>query len=99
MSAHVLALVVDVRIPASSSLKEKRSIVQSMLAGARRRFEVASAETGVQDHVDRAELTFVAASGSATHTTEIIDSVDRFVWSFPEIEVVDHDRHWLEVDR
>ncbi len=99
MSAHVLALVVDLRIPASSSLKEKRSVVQSVLGGARRRFEVASAETDRQDQIDRAELTFVAASGAAGHTAEIIDNVDRFVWSFPEVDVVDHERHWLEVDR
>ena len=27
-------------------------------------------------------------SGSVTHATEVIDAVERFVWSFPEIEVV-----------
>jgi len=37
-------------------------------------------------------------SGSATHTAELIDTVERFVWSFPEIEVVDSVRDWLEVD-
>jgi uncharacterized protein YlxP (DUF503 family) len=29
------------------------------------------------------------------HTTEVIDQVSRFVWSFPEIEVLDEERTWL----
>ena len=97
MTAHVLALIVDLRIPTSASLKEKRSVINSITDGARRRFEVASSETGQQDELDLAELTFVAASGSSGHTVDVIDQVDRFVWSFPEIEVIDGARHWLEV--
>lgn len=97
MTAHVLALIVDLRVPVSRSLKEKRSVINSITDGARRRFEVASAETGSQDELDRAELTFVAASGTAGHTVDVVDQVERFVWSFPEIEVIDGARHWLEV--
>ncbi len=37
-------------------------------------------------------------SGSASHTVEVVDTVERFVWSFPEIEVVGTQRNWLEVD-
>ena len=98
MATHVLALTVDVRIADAHSLKEKRSVVTTILEGARRRFAVAAAETGQQDAHQRAELAFVGVSGSATHTAELIDSVERFVWSFPEIEVVDAGRDWLEVD-
>ena len=29
---------------------------------------------------------------------EIIDEVERFVWSFPELEVTATDRWWLETD-
>ena len=98
MAVHVLALSVDVRIAEAHSLKEKRSVVSTILEGARRRFQVAVSETGRTDAHNRAELAFVGVSGSATHTAELIDSVERFVWSFPEIEVVDSTRDWLEVD-
>jgi uncharacterized protein YlxP (DUF503 family) len=27
---------------------------------------------------------------------ETLDAVERFVWSFPEIEVTDHWRNWLD---
>ena len=98
MATHVLALTVDLRIADAQSLKEKRSVVTTILEGARRRFQIAAAETGRLDAHQRAELAFVGVSGSATHTAELIDSVERFVWSFPEIEVVDAGRDWLEID-
>jgi uncharacterized protein len=96
MAAHVLALTVDLRIPSAQSLKDRRAVVIPMLEGARRRFAVAAAETG-SDRRQRAELTFAAVSGSPTQATEVIDSVERFVWSFPEAEVVGSDRGWLDV--
>jgi len=98
VATHVLALTVDLRIADAQSLKEKRSVVTTILEGARRRFQIAAAETGRLDAHQRAELAFVGVSGSATHTAELIDSVERFVWSFPEIEVVDAGRDWLEID-
>jgi uncharacterized protein YlxP (DUF503 family) len=98
VATHVLALTVDLRIVDAQSLKEKRSVVTPILEGARRRHQVASSETGSQDAHQRAELGFVAVSGSAGHAAQIIDAVERFVWSFPEVDVVAAGRHWLEVD-
>ncbi|MCB1262458.1 MAG: DUF503 domain-containing protein [Acidimicrobiales bacterium] len=96
MAAHVLALVCDLRVPASTSLKDKRAVVQTICDGARRRFGVAAAETDSQDLHGRTELCFVAASGTAAHTGEVVDAVERFVWSFPEVEVVQTERSWTE---
>jgi uncharacterized protein YlxP (DUF503 family) len=59
---------------------------------------VAASETGAQDKWQRAELAFAAAAGSRRHADEVVDSLERFVWSFPELEVLDADRHWLELD-
>ena len=98
VATHVLALTIDLRIPEAQSLKEKRSVVTPILEGARRRFQVAASETGRVDQHGRSELAFVGVSGSATHTAQLIDSVERFVWSFPEVEVVASERDWLEVD-
>jgi uncharacterized protein len=97
VSAHVLALTVDLRIAQARSLKQKRSVVTTILEGSRRRYLVAASETGRQDDHQRAELSFTAVSGSQSHTIEVIDAVERFVWSFPDVEVVGADRNWLEV--
>jgi uncharacterized protein YlxP (DUF503 family) len=29
------------------------------------------------------------------HVTEVLDVVERFVWSFPEVEVVSTERDWV----
>jgi hypothetical protein len=99
VALYVLALAVDVRIPEAHSLKEKRSVIRTILDGARRRFGASTAETGLLDVHQRSELGFVVAAGTAAHAVERIDSVERFVWSFPEIEVVATERHWMEVER
>jgi len=98
MTAHVLTLTVDLRIGEARSLKEKRAVVTPILDGSRRRYLVAASETGRQEAHGQAELSFAAVSASAGHTAEVIDTVERFVWSFPEVEVLDVRRHWLEVD-
>jgi uncharacterized protein len=96
VAAHVLALVVDLRLPAAHSLKDKRAVVKTILDGARRRYQVAAAETDRQDKWQRAELAFAAVASSRTHADNVIDGVERFVWSFPEVEVLDVERHWVE---
>jgi uncharacterized protein YlxP (DUF503 family) len=99
VALYVLALAVDVRIPDAQSLKDKRSVVRSILDGARRRFGASTAETGDHDVHQRSELGFAVAAPSVGHATEVVDNIERFVWSFPEIEVVAADRHWMEVER
>ena len=95
MALYVLALAVDVRIPEAHSLKEKRSVIRTILDGARRRFGASTAETGMLDVHQRSELGFVVVAGSVGHADELIDTVERFVWSFPEIDVLDESRTWL----
>jgi uncharacterized protein YlxP (DUF503 family) len=91
----VLALEVDVHIGHARSLKDKRGVIRSIVDGARNRFHVAAAEVGGQNLWQRAQLGFAAVSGSQQHTLELIDEVSRFVWSFPEIAVLDEERTWL----
>lgn len=98
MAAFVLALTADLHLPACQSLKEKRSVVKSIVEGAIRRYGVASAEVDEQDIWQRTELAFVAVSGSVRQSSDMIDAVERFVWSFAEVEVLGMRRDWLEVD-
>jgi uncharacterized protein len=94
----VLALEMDLQVGGSRSLKDKRQVVRSVLDGARGRFGVASAEVGGQDTWQRAVLGFAAVASSAAHAEEVIDTVERFVWSFPELEVLGATRRWLDDD-
>ncbi len=93
---HACALTVDLRIPDSRSLKAKRSTVRHLVESCRSRFGVAAAEVGFQDQWQRSELGFTAVSGTPGQVESALDSVERFVWSQPEVEVVTTTRHWLE---
>jgi uncharacterized protein YlxP (DUF503 family) len=86
----------DLRIPASTSKKSKRSVVRHLTETSRRRFQVAAAEVGRLDHRQRAELAFAAVAGHPAHVAEVLDTVERFVWAHAEIDVVSSERHWLE---
>jgi uncharacterized protein YlxP (DUF503 family) len=85
----------ELRIPAAHSLKEKRAMLCAILDGSRRRFAVAAAEVGRQDAWQSAIVGMAAVSGSASHAREVLDSVERFVWSFPEVEVSSATRNWM----
>ncbi|MEZ5262791.1 MAG: DUF503 domain-containing protein [Acidimicrobiales bacterium] len=92
----VLALRADLHLPACRSLKDRRQAIKPILDGARHRFGVAAAEVGQQDRWQRATLGFAAVAGSAGHAADVVDAVERFVWSFTEAEVLECERTWLE---
>ncbi len=91
----VAALAVELHLPDAHSLKEKRAAIKPVLEGCRRRYQVAAAEVGHQELWQRARLGFAAVGGQAGHLSDVLDQVDRFVWSFPEIEVLRSERSWL----
>ncbi len=92
----VLALEVDLHVPTSHSLKEKRRPVKAILDGGRQRFGVAAAEVAHHDLLQRAGLGFAVVGAQARHCQDVIDEVERFVWSHPEVEVLAMERRWLE---
>jgi uncharacterized protein YlxP (DUF503 family) len=72
----------------SHSLKEKRAVVKPILEGARRRYQVAAAEVGAHDKWQRAVLGFATVGPDAGHLADVLAAVERFVWSFPEADVL-----------
>jgi uncharacterized protein YlxP (DUF503 family) len=86
----------DLHLPAVHSLKEKRAVIRPILDGARSRFHVAAAEVDHQDHWQRAGLGVAAVAATVGHVEEVLDRVERFVWSFPEVEVIAADRSWAD---
>lgn len=95
---HVLAVVYDLHIPGCQSLKERRSKLRPVLSGVARRFGVSVAETGHTDRWQRAEVGVAVVSAQPGQCRTLADEVDRFMWSIPEIEVVDSTTHWLNTE-
>jgi uncharacterized protein YlxP (DUF503 family) len=92
---HAAVLAIDLHLPEPRSLKAKRAVVKPVVEGCRRRFGVSVAEVGYQDHWQRAELGVAAVASSHTQLVAVLDAVERFVWSFPELDVVSCERTWL----
>lgn len=93
---HVVGFEVDVRIPHSHSLKDRRQVVKSLLDGARQRFQVSAAEVGGQDTWQRATLGFAVVASEARLAEGVVDEIDRFLWSRPDIEILDAATRWLD---
>ena len=95
---HCAALEVELHIGASGSLKEKRAVVRHIVETARRRFGVSASEIAHHDRWQRAGIGFAFVAPSAGRVEEVLDQVERFVWSHPEVSVLSVDRRWIESD-
>ncbi len=95
---HVAAVEFDLHIPESRSLKAKRSVVKPIVEGMQRRYRVAAAEVGYHQQWQRTVVGVAAVGSTAGHVGEVLDEIERFVWSHPEVQVLSSVRMWLDRD-
>jgi uncharacterized protein YlxP (DUF503 family) len=92
-------LAVEMHLPACRSLKEKRSVLRPITDALPHRFPVTVAEVDYQDLWQRAGLGIVTVSGSAHKVDSILDAVERYMWSRPDIEITSTARHWIDTEK
>ena len=68
-------------------------MIKPIIEGARRRYQVAVAEVDHQDKWQRAAIGVAVVASTAGHADEVLAAVERFVWSFPEVEVISVDAY------
>jgi uncharacterized protein YlxP (DUF503 family) len=93
---HVAVVQLELHIPTSRSLKEKRAVLRPIVEGIRHRFQISVAEVGYQDKWQRALVGMAVVSDSYGHAVEVVDNVERWVWSKPEVEVTRFDTEWVD---
>ncbi len=91
---HTAIVQFELHIPSSRSLKEKRAVVKPIVEGIRSRFSLSVAEVGFQDKWQRALIGFAVVSASYRHAAEVVDTVERWVWSRPDVEVSSFAAEW-----
>ena len=81
---------ITLRLPACHSLKEKRQVLQSLMARVRNQFRVAIAEVDEQDNWHTAMLGVSCVSNSSQHIESILAQVQRYIEETrPDLIVVD----------
>jgi len=82
-------LTLDVLLGDVRSLKDKRSVVRSLIAEIRRRQPaVAVAETGGMQLHRRAEIGVAVVASTAAHCATVLDACERLVAGRPDIELL-----------
>jgi len=86
------ACTITLHLHGVHSLKEKRSIVKSVLARLRNEFNVSAAEVDAQDSHGRAVLGIACVSGSSDYAHGQLEAVVRWIEEQrPDVPVVDYE--------
>ena len=81
-------LTLEIYIPASLSLKDKRKVVKSVLERVRKRFNVSAAETGYQEKWQRAVLAVALVSEKKSFVESSLQKVFDFLDSEPGFDII-----------
>ena len=90
----IAVLTVTLRAPWVHSLKEKRSVLKSLLAKLRNQFNVSAAETDDQDVHQTMVITAAAVAPNHQLADSILESLERFIESNTDAEVTDVRREY-----
>jgi len=82
-------LRLELSLPGSASLKDKRRVLQSLLDRLHQQFNVAAAEIDYQDDRRRAEIAVSCVSNDGTHANRILSRVLAVVEREADVVLVD----------
>jgi uncharacterized protein YlxP (DUF503 family) len=75
----IAACRIELELPASSSLKDKRQVLRSLMARVHNKFNAAVAEVDYQESWRDAALGIVCVSNSASHARSMAEAVAAYV--------------------
>ena len=94
---HVAGLRIELRLPACSSLKEKRRRLRPLLDHLRRRMELSASEVGQHDLWQRTTIGIAVVAPQAGRLDEIIERIRGWALDLDEAELVEFDVGHLEM--
>ncbi len=81
---------IEVHVPESGSLKNKRQSLKSLKDRIRSKFNVSVAEVGDNDLWQKASLAVAAVSNDKSHLNQTLDHVLNLVRGVPELNLLDY---------
>ena len=88
-------LQLDLRLHGPQSLKQKRSVIQKVLARCRNRFPASCAEVGHQELWQRALLGFAVISSSEQVVAPILTHIEDEVLASGELDLVNAETEFI----
>lgn len=95
MQVIIGLLTVDLFIPSSGSLKEKRMVIKSLKDKIRHKFNVSIAETDFLDKWKRARLEVVQIANNYNYIEKNMNSIFMLIETNGVIEILDHHLEYL----
>ena len=95
MTMHIGSLTVTLYLHAAESLKDKRSVIKSLIETTRHKFNVSIAEVGDLDKWRRATIGIVCVSNDVQYLNRVLDKVVETLESNPAVEVGEVDLELL----
>lgn len=92
----VLTSRYELRLPGARSLKDKRARLRPVVDRIRHRHHLSVAEVARQDDLGRAVVQVAVVASTASMAEQVMDGIDRLVWSADDVEVVDVARRWVD---
>ncbi len=87
----IVAATIDLHLPGIRSLKEKRSVLKSLIARLHKQFNVAVAEVDLNDVWQSAALGVAVVSTSSAHGEAVLEQLLRWIeHNRPDVEIEDH---------
>ena len=87
MTMHIGSLTVTLYLHAAESLKDKRSVVKSLIETTRRKFNVSIADVDDLDKQRRATIGIACVANDVQYLNRVLDTVVDSLESNPAIEV------------
>ncbi len=79
----------ELHLPEAFSLKDKRSILKSLLSRLHQQFNVSAAETDDHDLWQSAVIGVAVVSNSTRHAQEVINHIIRWIEvTYPQVQIV-----------
>jgi uncharacterized protein len=85
------ACTIELDLPGLNSLKEKRSVLKTLLARLHKEFNVSAAEVDLHDAWQSSTIGVSTVSTSAAHAQSLLNNLIRWIETYrPDVEVIDH---------
>jgi len=92
---HVGVLVIEIMVYSSSSLKEKRFVLNSIRDRVRKKFNVSISEIGYQDKWQRSQIGIATLSNEFSHTEQSLQKVFQFLDRSDDYEIISYEYNYF----